>query len=179
MSIQKVAVFGGSFDPPHNAHIEIVKEALDSLDIDILVIFPSFLNPFKKNFNAHPFERLGWVKKIFSGFKRVDIDSFEIDRGRPTPTYLSIEYIKKKYSPKKIYLIVGADNFSHIEKWENYERLKDEVEFVVAKRDRVDIPKGYKVLDIQNSVSSTKIRDGEYLDSVPLEIKKEVKDRYL
>lgn len=179
MSIKKVAIFGGSFDPPHNAHIEIVKEALRSLDIDTLVIFPSFLNPFKKSFYVHPFERLEWVKKIFSGFKKVDIDSFEIDRGEPTPTHLSVEYIKKKYSPEKIYLIIGADNFSNIEKWINYETLKNEVEFVVAKRDRIDIPKGYKVLDIQNSVSSTNIRDGKYLDSVPLVIKKEVEDRYL
>jgi nicotinate-nucleotide adenylyltransferase len=178
LSVKSVAIFGGSFDPPHNAHVEIVKEALEVIKPDLLVVFPSYLNPFKKSFNVEPKKRLEWVSKIFEGFSKVEVDSFEIDRGEPTPSYISVEYIKNKFNPKKIYLIIGADNFLSLEKWANYERLKEEVEFVVAKRGSFQLPQGYTVLDIENSVSSTKIRDGEYLDRVPFEIADEVKKKY-
>lgn len=178
MSLRSVAVFGGSFDPPHNAHIEIVKEVLRSLDVDRVLIFPSFLNPFKRSFSSPPKLRLEWVRKIFSEFDRVVVDSFEIDRGEPTPSYITIEYVKKRFSPEKIYLIVGADNFLTLKKWANYSELCKSVEFVVAKRGGVVIPPSYKTLDIDNPISSTKIRDGEYLDRVPDSIKKEVEERY-
>lgn len=44
----KIALFGGSFDPPHNGHNSVVLEALEKLDIDKLIIMPTYINPFKK-----------------------------------------------------------------------------------------------------------------------------------
>lgn len=46
----KIAIFGGSFDPIHIAHKKIVETALKELDIDKLIIVPTYLNPFKKDF---------------------------------------------------------------------------------------------------------------------------------
>lgn len=43
-----IAIFGGSFDPPHTGHDEIVKAALNALDIDKLIIIPTFCSPFKE-----------------------------------------------------------------------------------------------------------------------------------
>jgi nicotinate-nucleotide adenylyltransferase len=45
----KVAIFGGSFDPPHKGHQNIVQRALETLEIDKLIILPAYLNPFKQN----------------------------------------------------------------------------------------------------------------------------------
>ncbi|HHE07967.1 MAG TPA: ribosome silencing factor RsfS, partial [Chlorobaculum parvum] len=44
----KVAIFGGSFDPPHMGHQGIVQRAVEVLDIDKLIVLPAFLNPFKR-----------------------------------------------------------------------------------------------------------------------------------
>ncbi|MCW1558127.1 adenylyltransferase/cytidyltransferase family protein, partial [Campylobacter jejuni] len=44
----KIALFGGSFDPPHNGHNSVVLEALEKLDIDKLIIMPTYINPFKQ-----------------------------------------------------------------------------------------------------------------------------------
>lgn len=49
----RVAIFGGSFDPPHIGHEKIIQKALEKLDIDVLFVVPTYLNPFKKNFSRH------------------------------------------------------------------------------------------------------------------------------
>ncbi|MBD3829662.1 MAG: adenylyltransferase/cytidyltransferase family protein, partial [Arcobacter sp.] len=46
----RIAIFGGSFDPIHIAHVAIVETALKQLDIDKLIIVPTYLNPFKNSF---------------------------------------------------------------------------------------------------------------------------------
>ena len=46
----RVAIFGGSFDPPHIGHEEIIKQSLAKLDIEALFVVPTFLNPFKDDF---------------------------------------------------------------------------------------------------------------------------------
>ena len=61
-----IAIFGGSFDPPHLGHQEIVNEALKSLHVDKLFIVPTHLNPFKKEFFAPSKLRLKWLKKLFT-----------------------------------------------------------------------------------------------------------------
>lgn len=45
----KIALFGGSFDPPHQGHESVIKEALNTLEIDKLIIMPAFISPFKES----------------------------------------------------------------------------------------------------------------------------------
>jgi len=153
----KIAIFGGSFDPVHIGHIKIIKEAIKSLDIDLLFVVPAFLNPFKKSFFAPPKLRLKWLKKALMQFKKVKICDFEIKKNRPTYTIDTIKYLKKRYRPSKIYLIIGADNLDTLSKWHNFKKLKNMVEFVIANRDRVRSKK-YKRLNIDIKISSTKLR---------------------
>ncbi|DAB35050.1 MAG TPA: nicotinate-nicotinamide nucleotide adenylyltransferase, partial [Sulfurospirillum sp. UBA12182] len=54
----KIAIFGGSFDPPHKGHESIVNEALKTLDIETLFVVPTYLNPFKDSFVADERTRL-------------------------------------------------------------------------------------------------------------------------
>ena len=60
----KLALFGGSFDPVHLGHDSIVKMALSGLDIDKLIIMPTFISPFKSEFSAPPELRLKWIREI-------------------------------------------------------------------------------------------------------------------
>ncbi|WP_281951488.1 nicotinate (nicotinamide) nucleotide adenylyltransferase [Nitrosophilus kaiyonis] len=154
----KIAVFGGSFDPIHLGHIKIIQEALKNLDIDKLIVVPTYLNPFKSKFAAPPKLRAKWLKIALFPYKKVDISLFEIKNQRPTYMIETIEYLKKKYHPTKIYLIIGADNIKDLHKWHNFKKLKNEVEFVVAKRSRIKVPSKYKVLNVNVPISATELR---------------------
>ena len=61
----RIAIFGGSFDPLHIAHVAIVNDSLKKLDIDKLIIVPTYLNPFKNSFYLDPKSRFELLKKVF------------------------------------------------------------------------------------------------------------------
>jgi len=68
-----VAVFGGSFDPIHKGHQEIVNKLLQ-LDIDRLFIVPTFINRFKKKYFLPPYIRYKFLKKLFRHHKITILD---------------------------------------------------------------------------------------------------------
>ena len=69
----RIAIFGGSFDPLHIAHVAIVHSALNKLDIDKLIVVPTYLNPFKNSFYLDPATRLILLQKVFNKIKNVEI----------------------------------------------------------------------------------------------------------
>nr|WP_315083313.1 ribosome silencing factor [uncultured Campylobacter sp.] len=93
----KIALFGGSFDPPHAGHDAAVKAILSSLKPDLLVIMPSFLNPFKKSFSAPPQLRLRWCRALWSDAPHVEVSDYEISQNCPVPTIQSVKFLLEKY----------------------------------------------------------------------------------
>ncbi|MRJ02657.1 MAG: nicotinate (nicotinamide) nucleotide adenylyltransferase [Epsilonproteobacteria bacterium] len=154
----KVAIFGGSFDPPHRGHRTIVTKALEELDIDLLLIVPTYLNPFKESFTAPPQLRLRWLKKLFLTEKRVRVLDFEVRQGRQVYAIESVTYIQRRLRPKKIYYLIGSDNLPSLPRWREFRRLDKKVEFIVFTRGR-RIPKSrYKTISLNLPISSTMIR---------------------
>ena len=60
--MQTIAVFGGSFDPPHLGHLKVIQTIFNSLEVERLFIVPAFLNPFKSQSLFSPKKRLEWIK---------------------------------------------------------------------------------------------------------------------
>ncbi len=173
----KIAIFGGSFDPPHLGHEAVINEALKSLHVDKLFVIPTYLNPFKKEFFAPSTLRLKWLEKLFT-CKEVEILDFEVKQKRAVPTIETVEYLQNSYNLEKIYLIIGADNFATIESWHRYDELKQMVEFVVASRDETILPMKLKKLSINAKISSSKLRSNMNISFIPHKIADEVIEFY-
>jgi len=165
-----IAVYGGSFDPPHIGHEEIIKESLKTLDIEQLFVVPTFLNPFKDTFFAPAKIRLKWVEKLLLEIPHAKVLDFEIKQNRPVSSIETIQYVLKNYEIDKIYLIIGADNVADLPKWKEYETLKKLVTFVVATRDALIIPKNLQKLDINVTISSTLLRKNLKREYLPIMI---------
>jgi len=172
-----IAIFGGSFDPPHLGHEAIVNEAIKSLHVDKLFIVPTYLNPFKKEFFAPSKLRLKWLKKIFL-CKEVEVLDFEVKQRQAIPTIQTVEYLKSIYNLKKIYLLIGADNLASLASWHRYSELKNMVEFVVASRDETILPKELKKMSINVKISSSKLRSNMNISFIPHKIADEVTEFY-
>ncbi len=154
--MKTIALFGGSFDPPHIGHEAIAKAALNFKDIQKVVVMPTYLNPFKSiSHNSHE-DRFKWLNEMFKDYKNIEVSRFEIDQKKKVPSIVTVKHLLKKYL--KIYLIIGADNLSTLKKWHKYEELNEHVIFLVASRDNIRIPKGYLTLNIDEKISSTQIR---------------------
>ncbi len=174
----RVAIFGGSLDPPHKGHVAIVREALRTLPIDLLIVMPTYRNPFKDRFAAPPHLRYRWLRKIFLSWPRVVVSDFEIRRNRPTYAIESVAYIKRRYAPTKIYYIIGSDNLASLKRWKNYRRLKKEVEFVVATRPGFKSRTKFRRLQVHVPISSTQLRAHPARRYLPPIVAKEIIDFY-
>lgn len=137
--MKNIALYGGSFDPPHIGHEAVVKALLDLNYIDKIIIMPTFLNPFKDGSTASSLLRLGWLKEIYSNFKRVSVSSYEVDKNKKVPTIESVEYLLKSY--EKVYVVIGADNLEKLQNWNRFTELEKLVTFIVAQRNGVEISK--------------------------------------
>ena len=152
-----IALFGGSFDPPHIGHEAIVTALIKLKDINRVIIMPTFLNPFKSKFYAPASLRIKWLKKIFSDYENVDISDYEVSQSKTVPTICTVKHLLKSY--KKIYLVIGADNLASLHMWNSYNELKELVTFVIATRDNIEIPQGFLRLDVDENISSRNLRD--------------------
>ncbi len=157
----KVALFGGSFDPPHFGHKAIVESALRELSIDRLIIIPTFLNPFKSKSHLSPQERFTLVKEYFKGIKSIEISDYEIKQGVATPTSTTLRHFQKLYSVK--YIIIGADNLQTIDRWHDFKWLNSQISWVVATRSGYSLDtsklEDFKILQVDANISSTEIRN--------------------
>ena len=170
----RAALFGGSFDPPHLGHDAIVKSALKDLDIDILFIMPTWKNPFKTTFSAPPLQRYEWAKKLWGKIPKVKVNDYEISRHKPVPSIETVMYLNDRYPIDSLYLIIGADNLKNLTSWKNYDKLRNEVTFVVASRDDEEIPKDLKKLAINVNISSSNLRESPSPDFIPVSIREDV-----
>ncbi len=175
----KIALFGGSFDPIHNGHLEIVLRACDELAFDKLVVMPAYLSPFKVSAGAGARKRLGWVEKVFEEIPKVEVSGYEISQNRSVPTIESVEYLTKHYKlEEKIQLIIGADNLASLSHWKNFPELERLCEIVVATRHGYDISHGYKILNVKYDISSTDIRNQSSFDHLPVQVADEIMKNY-
>ena len=174
--MKTIALFGGSFDPPHIGHEAIVRALLNFKEIEKVVIMPTFLNPFKSSSHAPAELRLKWLHAIFDSFERVEINSYEVNLKKKTPTIESVKYLLAKY--KKIYLVIGADNLATLTKWTEYDALKKLVTFIVCTRDGVDIPDNMLQIKIDESVSSTDLRKHMEMSKLAAPCAQEIKNYY-
>ena len=173
-----VAIFGGSFDPPHKGHQHIVEKAIEALNIDKLLVVPAYLNPFKTSSLASAQQRLKWSHLLFDEIPNVIVDDYEIKEQKSTTTYQSVKYFNINNDVK--YLIIGSDNLSTLTKWYQFEWLNEHITWVVATREGYGLDmsglNNYKILKLEANVSSTNIRDNKELHHVDNKIKQSVKD---
>ena len=173
-----IAIFGGSFDPPHIAHEKIAKKVAKQTYIDKVIVVPTYLNPFKKTYHFKPKARLKLLKKLFKSKKKIAICDYEIGQNRAVPSIETVEFLQKIYQPKKIYLVIGADNLASLPTWDNFEKLKSLVEFLVVSREGYEakndiIP--FKKLKMDIDISSSSLREKIDFRYIPKKIKKKVK----
>ncbi len=175
---QVVAMFGGSFDPPHLGHQRIVEKAIKSLDIDILLVVPAYLNPFKISSLASAVQRLAWCHTLFDTVDNVIVDDYEIKEGKSTTTSQSIKHFNIDYDVK--YLIIGSDNLSTLTKWHNFEWLNAHIVWVIVTRENHPLEtkslREWRTLMLEAPMSSTDIRRGQELHYVDKKIKESVKE---
>ena len=133
--MEKIGIFGGSFNPVHNEHIKIAKGAISELSLDKLLVVPTFTSPHKINESmASSEDRFNMLKLAFDGEKKVEVSDYEINAKGISYTYLTVSYFKSLYPNAKLYLIMGSDMLENFPTWKNPEIIAESAEIVLLNR---------------------------------------------
>ena len=128
----KIALFGGSFDPVHFGHIDIVKN-LERL-FDKVIVVPSYISPFKAGELADDgAARYNLCKKVFASDK-TEISRYEISKKGVSYSVDTAAYFKKKYADAELYWALGSEELIRLGGWHDMDKLKTLVTFFVVPR---------------------------------------------
>lgn len=167
----KLGVYIGSFNPPHKGHIYVVNYLIQNNIVDKVLIVPTE-NYWNKQNLVELRHRINMLKFYENDKIKIDQENNEY-----LYTYLLMRKLKKDYVMDILYLIIGADNIVHFDKWKNYQELL-KYNIIIMNRNDIDIEnyikkypkghfiilKGFQPIDI----SSSKLRDtldNQYLDN--------------
>ncbi len=171
--MDKILLFGGTFDPPHFGHIQLLESSIDTVNPKKIIIMPTGVPPHKYDRAANAQIRMKMCECFFPVFEDLTIDDEEIKRGGKSFTIDTVEYLKKKYVNSKVYFSIGSDMLLSFHKWHRYEELLESASIVVHCRTSDDIEpvkdyvqnlnkNGANILIASariKEVSSTQIRD--------------------
>lgn len=130
-----IGLFGGSFDPVHNAHVNIVKHLIDSSIIDNIIVIPSFSPPHKANRTVASFHHRAEMLKIaFQGINAAVVDTVEKDLSIPGYSINTIIHFKKKYPSDNLFWIMGTDSLIEFPTWYKPKEILENCKIIVVKR---------------------------------------------
>lgn len=138
----KIGIFGGSFNPPHNGHVNSLTTVQKKMGFDKIHIIPVNQNPLKIQMEQPSLEhRLEMTKRAFETYgPAFFIDDIEMKRGGKSYTIDTIKELRKQYDAKDLYLIIGADNFETFSEWKDYKKILEQTNLVVTTRPGYQIP---------------------------------------
>ncbi len=119
----KIGIFGGTFNPPHLAHLNIAEDFSRRLSFDKLIIIPTYQPPHKQAQSlADGEDRLEMCRLLF-GAENTEISDMEIRRQGKSYTYDTLCQLEEKYPGAELYLIIGSDMLLSFHKWYRYEDI--------------------------------------------------------
>jgi nicotinate-nucleotide adenylyltransferase len=119
----RVGVFGGAFDPPHVAHVALVRAALAQLDLTELRVFPTGQAWHKDRVLSAAADRLAMARLAFEGHANTVVDAREIARSGPTYTLDTLREVQREQPSAQVVLIMGADQASSLPRWHGWEEI--------------------------------------------------------
>src|SRR5436305_633186 len=143
----RIAIFGGTFDPVHNAHLAVAREAADAFSLDRVLFVPAKNPPHKLGELHATFEdRLRMVELACAADARFEASSVE-DRPGRSYSFDTVMRVREQCSGATLFFLIGADAFAEIRSWHRWQELLESVEFIVVSRPRraFDVPEGAQV----------------------------------
>ena len=135
---RKIGVFGGAFDPPHNAHIALAQVALSALELDSLHIIPTGSAWHKARTLSPAEHRLAMAQLAFGSLPKVLVDDREIKRAGPTFTVDTLRALQRENPGAQLYLVMGADQFAAFAQWHQWQEILKIAIICVAARACID-----------------------------------------
>jgi nicotinate-nucleotide adenylyltransferase len=131
LGLKRIGIFGGTFDPPHVAHLALARAALDALSLDEVRWIPA-RQPWQKMRTITPTEhREAMVRLAIGGEPRFVLDRIELERDGPS--YM-LDTARALRPLGELFLVIGADQYARLHTWHGWKELLGLVTLAVANR---------------------------------------------
>lgn len=156
----KIAILGGSFDPPHNGHVKIAESVISQLKFDQVWLMPCFAHAFGKKLTD---VKARFAMTMLLETKTIQVSDYEIQKGGISISYETLIDLKELHPHHSFSWIIGSDQIADFPKWEGFKEIISKFGLIIVQRDLSHPPilDGATFLqsdDIPN-VSSTEIRE--------------------
>jgi nicotinate-nucleotide adenylyltransferase len=153
--VTTVAVFGGSFNPPHVAHVLACAAVLSTEEVDKVLVVPTFQHPLAKSLAPYG-HRVRMSELAMAWLPKVEVSRVEEELGGESRTLWTLEHLQKKNPDWRLRFVIGADILLEAHKWFRFDRIREIAPLVVlgrcgVKADEAPVP-------ILPDVSSTEVR---------------------
>ena len=173
--MERIGIYGGTFNPPHTGHISAALQAAERLCLDRMLLIPTGITPHKQLPAGSPKagQRLEMLKIAAKSHKMLEISDLELRREGKSYTYQTVLELKEQFPDAQLVLIMGTDMFLSFENWRNpdiilenaslgvmYRGEKDEAKAIAEKKVQMQA-KGAKIELVDNKIlriSSTDLR---------------------
>lgn len=132
--MQKIGLFGGTFNPVHSAHCELARCAVETLGLDRLFWIPC--KPWQKAGQAivSGEHRAEMIRLVIKDDSRMAVDTCEIDRSGDTYTIDTIKEFQARFPETEIYFLIGSDQWTNFHTWKAWEAVLNSVHLVIVTR---------------------------------------------
>ena len=180
--MKQIGLFGGSFDPVHNGHVEAVNSFLESGLVDEVWVLLTPAPPHKPNQKKTDFKhRYNMLNLAFQESDSIKISDIEKDLPKPSYTLQTIHHLKTQYPDYTFFLCLGGDSLHSFHKWHKYDEILEECTLLVVYRPGSDhaavdsdiLEKSIFVDHKPMNISSTEIRrepDSSTIMKLPEEV---------
>lgn len=156
----KLGFYGGTFDPIHNGHLILARDAVETLKLDRLYFIPNSIPPHKSGVQPSPAAVRGeMVRAAIEDELKFDMDPSELNRPGISYTIDTILSMREKFgADTEFFYLIGRDNVESLSTWRRVDELHHLVTFVVLSRSDEAAPLLYLTLHRRIDISATEIR---------------------
>ena len=152
---ERIALYGGAFDPVHCAHLGVARNALEQAQLDRVIFIPAAQSPLKLHTPmAEAAARLHMLELALQNELNFDLDPYEIEQGGISYTVETVRHFTHRYPQADLFWIIGGDQFEQLDRWRSIDELAQMLRFLVLPRTGADTQRPnsaknllYQVLD--------------------------------
>ena len=136
----RIAVYGGTFDPVHLGHLAIARRICELFEIDQVLFVPAQVAPHKVGRDVTPaIHRYAMLSLATQHDDRLLVSTFELDSPHPGYTVDTLDHFKKLLPESELFFIMGADSWAEISTWRDWQRLLAMANHIVVTRPGYDL----------------------------------------
>jgi nicotinate-nucleotide adenylyltransferase len=140
LTLQRIGILGGAFDPPHKAHVAMAEAAMAQFHLDELIVVPTGNAWHKPRDLSNGEHRAAMARLAFNHLSQVRVDEIELRREGPSYTIDTLRSFAEKFPEAQFYLLIGEDQGKALATWHEIGEIAQRAIICVAEREMPDFP---------------------------------------